>query len=161
MEGKGKRTRPGWSLALALILAAAGCRSPLEVPRRGTAAYEHEVGDASAERPAELWVSYQIEVTGVDGVRTDYRAQGPGLYYRLALPAGEHLLRLRLNYRSPLQIVRSEDLETSVTLAPGEAYRLFDLNAGRIRGRVLAPWLEPGAPEPEAIPVERPAPPLQ
>ena len=145
------------SFLLAGALAfAPGCRSPLELPRKSATAYEHEAGAAVEER-AEVWVSYQLEIEEVDGIRTDYRGAGRGLYYRLTLPAGEHRLKLRLNYRAPLEVVRSESVETSVSLAPGMAYRLFDLNAGRLQGRVLAPWLEPGAPPDEAIRLERPS----
>ncbi len=149
--------KPGWSLAFpAILVLAASCRTPLEVPRRAEAAYEHGLTAAALERPAEVWISYQIEIEEIDGVRTDYRAREPGLYFLVTLPAGEHRLGLRLNYQAPLQIVRSETVELSVDLAAGEAYRLFDLNAGRVRGRVLAPWLEPGAPAEGAIPIERP-----
>ena len=150
----------GRSLAFPAILLAAGCRTPLEVPRRAEASYEHGLTTAPTDPPADVWVSYQIEIEEIDGVRTDYRAEGRVLYYRLALPSGEHRLKLRLNYQAPLQIVRSDEVETTVKLAPGEAYRLFDLNAGRLRGRVLSPWLEPGAPPDEVIQIERPAAPV-
>jgi hypothetical protein len=144
------------------LLLAASCRTPLEVPRRAEAAYEHGLSAAPIEQPAQLWVSYQIEVEQIDGVRVDYRAKEPGLYFLLTLPAGAHRLGLRLNYQAPLQFVRSEPVERSVELASGAAYRLFDLNAGRVRGRVFSPWLEPGAPAEEPIPIERPRPaPLQ
>jgi hypothetical protein len=108
---------------------------------------------------SEVWVSYQIVVEAVDGVPTSYRAEDPGLYHCLALPAGEHRLTLRLDYRAPLEDVRSgERVELDVRLAPGAAYRLLDLNAGRRRGRVFTPWLLDGAPAEETIELERPAP---
>jgi hypothetical protein len=140
------------------LLAALACAGPRAIPKRLADGYEHATQGVPEERRATVWVSYQIEVVAIDGAEVDYRAVESGLYYRVAFAPGEHLLRLRLNYHAPLGVVRSEaEIELPVELEPGAAYKLLDLNAGRVRERVFTPWLEPGAPADEAIEIERPS----
>jgi len=142
---------------IALVALGEGCRTAPAIPKRAQGRYEHALDGVPLDQRSELWVSYQIEVAAIDGAATDYRAEQSGLYYCIALRAGEHRLGLRLEYAAPLQEVRSDSaVEIDVSLAAGESYRLIDLNAGRKRGRVFTPWLIGGAPEDERIELERP-----
>jgi hypothetical protein len=140
------------ALAFLAVALATSCRvGPPAVPCRGSEQFAHRVTDLAPDQRAEVWVSYQLAIEAVDGEPTAYRASEPGLYYLVTLPAGVHVLTLRLDYHAPLEDVHaSEPVEMPVTLEAGAAYRLLDLNAGRQRERTLTPWLEPGAPAAEA-----------
>jgi hypothetical protein len=156
-----RRSVLGATLAAVFVALAwtAACRTgPPTLPRRGTTRFEHGVAALPEERRSELWISYQLAVLAIDGVPARYAAAERCLYYALELPPGEHRLELRLEYDAPLEVVRSpQPAELTVTLAPGAAYRLFDLNAGRKRGWTFHPWLENGAPLEGFVVLERTA----
>ena len=163
------------ALGLLGLLASASCTSAPSIPRRANASAAPKPStpsnvagaptvptvnaplEAASEQQAELWLSYQIRIEAIDGAPTDIGPDGPCIYYRLPLPAGEHTLLLRLDYQAPLEHVRAANpVETTVELQADTAYRLFDLNAGRKRARDFVPYVSAGAPPDEELALERP-----
>ncbi len=107
------------------------------------------VGDDEVEEVelATLWVSYQIRVVLVNGEPSDHAAEEAGVYYRLAMPPGRHVLGVKLDYRSPTQRVQSEVVDLELTLEPGADARLLDLEAGARAERRFTPVVLAGAPQ--------------
>lgn len=136
-----------WSVVLP------ACRTAPNVPFRAENESQHVSADVPAEQLASLWVSYQIVVDALDGESTDYRASEPCVYFKLSLPAGEHNLDLRLDYRSATHRVSTQDpVELSVTLVAGESYRLLDLaSQSRTTKRAFKPHLLQGAPKDRSL----------
>jgi hypothetical protein len=136
---------------------ASGCTLSPGVPALGRAHFVHAAEGLSLDSLADVWISYQITVAEIDGVETRYRPDEPCLYYRLSLPAGEHVFGLLLDYDSMTHSIRSEGVvHETLRVEAGRDYRLIDLSAGTSGERALQPWLLEGAPEDEEIAVRRP-----
>ncbi|MFT5688342.1 MAG: hypothetical protein ACI8PQ_001180 [Planctomycetota bacterium] len=135
--------------AATLLLIGTGCRTSIGVPTLASASFDHAIdGVPSAER-AHVWVSYQVTIDAIDGAQTSFLPPGECLYYRVTLPAGKHTFDLRLNYATATHTVHTDAPQSlAVELAPGESYRLVNLNAGTSS---FQPWLQPGAPPAETI----------
>jgi hypothetical protein len=139
-----------FALIWSVVLPA--CRAIPEVPFRAQVESQHLAADVPAENLVDLWVSYQIVVDGVDGASTNYRAMEPCVYFKLSLPAGEHSLDLRLDYRSAThQVNTTESVNLPIQLVAGESYRLLDLASQARTQRAFRPHLLVGAPKDQSL----------